>query len=115
MKRLPDVADSSVTHDPQGAHEIVAFDVSPEGKLSSRRTFAVIDPGVPDGFRVDPWNIWTSAADGVHCITPDGELIGKILVPETVTNLAFGGPKRNRLFITAAASLYSIYVGVRGL
>lgn len=110
------VADSSVTHDPQGAHEIAAFDVSPQGKLSPRRTFAVIDPGVPDGFRVDvDGNIWTSAADGVHCITPDGELIGKILVPETVTNLAFGGPKRNRLFITAAASLYSIYVGVRGL
>ena len=110
------VADSSVTHDQQGAHEIVAFDVSAEGKLSSRRTFAVIDSGVPDGFRVDvDGNIWTSAADGVHCIAPDGELIGKILVPETVTNLAFGGPKRNRLFITAASSLYSIYVGTRGL
>jgi len=63
------VADSSVTHDPHGAHEIVAFDVSPEGKLSSRRTFAIIDPGVPDGLRVDvDGNIWTSAADGVHCI-----------------------------------------------
>jgi gluconolactonase len=60
-------------------------------------------------------NIWTSAADGVHCIAPDGELIGKILVPETVTNLVFGGPKRNRLFITAASSLYSIYIGTRGL
>ena len=71
---------------------------------------------MPDGFRVDvEGNIWTSAADGVHCIAPDGELIGKILVPETVTNLAFGGPKRNRMFITAAASLYSVYVGVRGL
>ena len=44
-----------------------------------------------------------------------GETIGKILVPETVTNLAFGGPKRNRLFITAASSLYSIYVGTSGL
>jgi gluconolactonase len=110
------VADSSVTHDQQGAHEIVAFDVSAEGKLSSRRTFAVIDSGVPDGFRVDvDGNIWTSAADGVHCIAPDGELIGKILAPETVTNVAFGGPKRNRLFITAATSLYSIYVGTRGL
>ena len=105
-----------MTHDQQGAHEIVAFDVSAEGKLSSRRTFAIIDPGVPDGFRVDvDGNIWTSAADGVHCIAPDGELIGKILAPETVTNVAFGGPKRNRLFITAATSLYSIYVGTRGL
>jgi gluconolactonase len=110
------VADSGATHDPQGPHEIVAFDVSAEGKLSSRGTFAVIDSGVPDGFRVDvDGNIWTSAADGVHCIAPDGELIGKILVPETVTNLAFGGPKRNRLFITAATSLYAIYVGTRGL
>jgi gluconolactonase len=110
------VADSGATHDPQGPHEIVAFDVAAERALTRRRTFAVIEPGVPDGFRIDiEGNIWTSAADGVHCIAPDGELIGKILVPETVTNLAFGGPKRNRLFITAAASLYSVYVGIRGL
>src|ERR1700733_5865244 len=109
------VADSSVTHDQQDAHEIVAFDVSADGKLSSRRTFALIDSGVPDGFRVDvDGNVWTSAADGVHCIAPDGETIGRILVPETVTNLAFGGPKHNRLFITPATSPYSIYVGTRG-
>ncbi len=109
------VADSGATHDPQGPHEIVAFDVSADGALTRRRTFAAIEPGVPDGFRIDvEGNIWTSAADGVHCIAPDGEPIGKILVPETVTNVAFGGPKRNRLFITAAASLYSVYVGVRG-
>jgi gluconolactonase len=110
------VADSGATHTPGGAHEIVAFDVAAGGALRNRRTFAVIDSGVPDGFRVDvDGNVWTSAADGVHCITPDGELIGKIAVPETVTNLTFGGPKRNRLFITAASSLYSIYVGTRGL
>ena len=93
----------------------MAFDVSAEGS-SVAQDVRGDQPGVPDGFRVDvDGNIWTSAADGVHCITPDGELIGKILVPETVTNLAFGGPKRNRLFITAAASLYSVYVGMRGL
>jgi gluconolactonase len=115
-ERILYVADSGATHSPGGPHEIVAFDVAPDGKLSGRRSFAVIDPGVPDGFRVDvDGNIWTSAADGVHCITPDGELIGKILVPETVTNLTFGGPKRNRMFITAASSLYSVHVGTRGL
>lgn len=115
-ERILYVADSGATHNPGGPHEIVAFDVSADGKLSGRRTFAIIDPGVPDGFRVDmDGNIWTSAADGVHCITPDGELIGKILVPETVTNLTFGGPKRNRMFVTAASSLYSVHVGTRGI
>ncbi|MGE3832738.1 MAG: SMP-30/gluconolactonase/LRE family protein [Parvibaculaceae bacterium] len=110
------VADSGATHDPGGAHEIVAYDVSDTGKLSGRRVFAVISAGVPDGFRVDvDGNVWSSAADGVHCFAPDGELIGKILVPETVTNLTFGGPKRNRMFITAASSIYAVHVGTRGL
>ena len=73
--------------------------LSAEGKLKSRRTFAVIDPGVSDGFRVDvDGNIWTSAADGVHCITPDGELIGKILVPETVTAIKRGDLRLIREF-----------------
>ena len=85
------------------------------GALRKRRVFAVIDAGIPDGFRVDvDGNVWTSAEDGVHCITADGELIGKIRVPETVANVTFGGPKRNRLFIAAASSLYAVYVGTRG-
>jgi gluconolactonase len=58
--------------------------------------------------------VWTSAGDGIHCYTPEGGLLGKILVPEPVSNLAFGGPKRNRLFITATTSLYSVYVGISG-
>ncbi len=58
--------------------------------------------------------IWSSAADGVHCYAPDGHLLGKILVPEAVANLTFGGPKRNRLFITATSSLYSIYLNRQG-
>lgn len=109
------VADSGASHDPDGPHHIVAYDVCADGSLSKRRIFADIGPGIPDGMRVDvDGNIWTSAADGVHCIAPDGELIGKILVPETVANLTFGGPKRNRLFITAGGSLYSLFVGQRG-
>ena len=47
------------------------------------------------------------------CIAPDGELLGKIHVPETVANVAFGGPKGNRLCIAAASSLYAVYVGTR--
>jgi gluconolactonase len=90
------------------------FDVA-GGKLCHGREFVEIQQGVPDGMRVDEHgNIWTSALDGVHCYSPDGELLGKILLPEVVANLTFGGLHRNRLFITANASLYSLYVAVRG-
>ncbi|MBI2563755.1 MAG: SMP-30/gluconolactonase/LRE family protein [candidate division NC10 bacterium] len=109
------VADSGASHDLAGPHHILAFDVTEAGALRNRRVFAVIEPGIPDGFRVDvDGNVWTSAEDGVHCIAPDGELLGKIRVPETVANVTFGGPKRNRLFIAAASSLYAVYVGTRG-
>ena len=80
------------------------------------RVFAEIDPGVSDGFRIDEdGNIWTSAGDGVHCYSPAGELLGKILIPETVSNVTFGGPKKNRLFITATTSLYALYLNRRGV
>ena len=58
--------------------------------------------GIFDGFRFDDeGRLWTSAGDGVHCYDPDGTLLGKVLVPEGVANVVFGGPKRNRLFICA--------------
>ena len=77
--------------------------------------FAEIDPGMPDGFRVDTaGNVWTSAGDGIHCYAPDGALLGKIRIPEVVSNCTFGGPKRNRLFITATTSLYAVYVNACG-
>jgi gluconolactonase len=56
-----------------------------------------------------------SAGDGVHCFASDGTLLGKILVPETVANVCFGGPHRNRLFITADSSLYAVYLNTAGL
>jgi len=75
----------------------------------------VIDAGIPDGIRADmAGNLWSSAADGVHCFAPDGHRLGKILVPETVANLTFGGPRRNRLFITATSSLYAVYLTTTG-
>jgi len=52
--------------------------------------------------------------DGVHCYASDGVLIGKVRVPEVVSNVCFGGPKSNRLFICGTTSLYSIYVNAAG-
>jgi gluconolactonase len=54
------------------------------------------------------------AEDGVRCYAPDGDLIGKVHLPETAANLCFGGRKRNRLFICASTSIYALYVDVQG-
>jgi gluconolactonase len=109
------IADTGGSHDPDGEHHIRAFDVVGGKKLRNGRVFAEISPGLADGFRIDTdGNVWTSAGDGVHCFSPKGELLGKIRVPEVVSNVCFGGPKRNRLFITATTSLYAVYVGQVG-
>lgn len=109
------VADSAASHDDGAPRHIRAFDVVDGKTLTNGRVFAHIDTGIPDGMRTDmAGNLWSSAADGVHCFAPGGELIGKIRVPQTVANLTFGGPRRNRLFITATNSLYSIYVMATG-
>ena len=108
------IADTGATHAPDGPRHIRAFDVI-GGTLSGGEVFATSDCGLFDGFRFDEaGRLWTSAGDGVHCFEPDGTLIGKIRVPETVSNVCFGGPHRNRLFITATTSLYSVYLLLRG-
>jgi len=110
------IADTGASHDPEGPRHIRAFKVGKEGKVSGGKVFAVCDAGVFDGFRLDEdGNIWSSAGDGVHCISPKGELLGKIRVPEVVANVTFGGPKKNRLFVTATTSLYAIYLNRRGV
>lgn len=110
------IADSGFWPDPEGPHHIRAFDVGAQGKLSNSRVVADVSPGIPDGFRVDEdGNIWSSCGDGVQCLTPAGDLIGKINVPEKVSNVCFGGPARNRLFICGFTSLYSIYLNTRGV
>ena len=77
--------------------------------------FATCGTGLYDGFRIDvKGNLWLSAGDGVHCHAPDGTLLGKIRIPETVANVCFGGDKLNRLFICGCTSLYSVYLAVTG-
>jgi gluconolactonase len=101
--------------DPDAPAEIRVYDVV-ENRLSGGRFFHKVTPGAADGITVDTaGNLWSSARDGVHCIGPDGALLGKILVPGTVANLTFGGRNLSRLFICAGPALYAIYTNVRGV
>lgn len=114
-EKLLYVADTGASHMPDGPAHIRRFSVSDEKKLSGGDVFATCTAGFFDGFRTDrDGRIWSSAADGVHCFDPDGTLIGKVRIPELVSNLCFGGPKLNRLYITANQSLYSVMVAVNG-
>jgi gluconolactonase len=109
------VSDTSSGTVETGHHHILAFDVLDGRALANARVFKVIDPGVPDGFRVDvEGNVWTSAGDGIHVLAPDGTELGRILVPEPVANCTFGGVDGRTLFITASSTVWSIEVGIRG-
>ena len=99
--------------DPQ---HIRVYDCAPNGEISNSRHFHTIEPGAADGFRIDTdGNVWSSAADGVHCIAPDGRLLGKVLVPELVSNICFGGRAKHELYITATTSLYRLTLNRSGI
>ena len=95
-------------------HHIRVFDVDGAG-LTGGQVFAA-DPAGYDGIRFDTGGrLWGAAHDGLHCYEPDGTLSGKLLVPETVANLCFGGRQRNHLYVTATTSLYALRVNFTGL
>ncbi|GII77697.1 gluconolactonase [Sphaerisporangium rufum] len=94
---------------------IRVFEVTGAGTLTGGEVFGTCDAGMFDGVRLDgDGRVWAAAHDGVHCFDPDGTLIGKLRVPEIVSNLTFGGRRRNNLFITASSSVYSIRVTING-
>lgn len=102
-----------------GAGLIRVFDVREDGTLSDGEVFAeaAARPAARfDNLRFDEaGRLWAAALDdGVHCYDPDGTLIGRLVIPERVANIAWGGAKRNRLFIAARTSLYSVVMGVTG-
>lgn len=110
------IADSGRSHDPTGPHHIRAMNVSDDNTLSDSRVFCEVDPGLPDGFRVDiHGNVWTSCQDGVICFDKNGMALGKIKIPQMVSNLTFGGVRKNRLFITATKSVYAVYLATTGI
>ena len=111
------VSDTGGSHVEGGPRNIYSFDLTGDTVASaSPELFAECSNGLFDGFRIDSEDrIWTSAADGVHCYNSVGVLIGKIKIPEIVSNVCFGGERLNRLFITGTTSLYSAYLAVNGI
>jgi gluconolactonase len=91
------------------------FDVTADGSLAGGEVLVTADTGGYDGVRVDDaGRLWLAGHDGLHCIHPDGTLLGKLLLPEVCANLTFGGPQENVLFVTATNLLLSVRVTCRG-
>jgi len=113
------VVDSGISHG--GPAHIRVFDVD-GARLRNGRVFAEdFAPGMTDGVRTDvDGNVWCSMGwadpgeDGVRCYAPNGDLIGKVHLPEGCANLCFGGKKKDRLFMCASTSVYSLYLNAQG-
>ena len=119
------IADTGLSHYPSAKSVIWVYDVDSSKKLRNGKVFASMEMdgkvGFADGIRCDEdGNLWAGMGwvgdgyDGVHVFAPDGTRIGLIRMPEIISNLAFGGSKRNRLFMTGSTSLYAVYVETRG-
>jgi gluconolactonase len=101
---------------------VYAYDVVDGGRrLTNRRKLIDVGSGTPDGMRCDVdgnlwmgWGMGSAALDGVAIFNPDGRLIGRVNLPERCANLCFGGTYRNRLFMAASKSVYSLYVNTQG-
>jgi len=120
------VGDTGSTHIPEAPKNIKVWDVADAKSLRGGKQYVSMalagkGAGIPDGIRADTdGNIWVGSGwvgagyDGVQVFSPEGDRIGQILLPEICSNLCFGGRKRNRLFMTAGQSLYTVYTEARG-
>jgi gluconolactonase len=118
----PDESSLYVVEAGTSPRSILAFNVVGGVRLSGKRSLIDAGPGTPDGLRVDVdgnlwigWGMGEEGLDGVAVFNPDGKLIGRIDLPERCANVCFGGALRNRLFMAASTSLYSLYVNTQGV
>ena len=116
------ISDTGASHHAGHPNTIQVYDVEDNQRLTNPRLFCDLGPAVADGFRVDmDGNVWSSAGwagpnhDGVQVFAPNGDKIGAIHLPEGVSNVCFGGVKRNRLFMTGSQSVYSLFVEAQGV
>ncbi|HEX4489486.1 MAG TPA: SMP-30/gluconolactonase/LRE family protein [Terriglobales bacterium] len=110
------VGDTGRTHGEFRPHQLMAFDVVSNGTaVANPRVFTVIEPWVPDGFRLDiDGNLYVTAGDGIQVFNPKGEMLGKILTPQTAANCSFGMSDNQTLFIGATTSIWSIKLNTTG-
>ena len=116
------VVDTGASHKPGFPRHIKAYAVVGGTRVENGRVFCDLREASPDGLRVDTdGNVWSAAGwagdaeNGVYVFAPDGTKIGAIHLRETVSNVCFGGVKRNRLFMTGSQSIYSLYVEAQGV
>ncbi len=109
------VTETGNQFDENPERHIEVFDLHND-ELANGRVFARISPGYADGIACDAdGNLWCGSGDGVHCLSPAGELLGKIITGGTVSNIAFGGRHLCRMFICAGTRLLAVYTNTRGI
>ena len=109
------IADSGGSHDINAPNQIMVYDVVENKILKNGKVFHKFNPFFADGFRVDKDdNVWTSAGKGIKCFSPQGEVIGQLLLPDLVANLTFGGENNNILYVTSSSNLYSMELNQQG-
>ena len=97
----------------------IRYRVRPNGTLADGKVLydATTDPrpGAPDGLKIDEkGNIYSAGPGGVWIFSPDGKLLGTILVPEKTSNVAWAGPDHKTLYITASTSVYRVHLNIAG-
>nr|WP_226816843.1 SMP-30/gluconolactonase/LRE family protein [Advenella sp. FME57] len=119
----PDESQLYVVESRAQPRNLLVFDLNADGtSLLGQRVLFDAGEGTPDGFRVDihgnlwcGWGMGTADLDGVRVFSPQGELLGRIALPERCANLCFGGLHRNRLFMASCTSIYSLFVNTQGI
>jgi len=94
-----------------------AYDVSADGKLSNMRkliSWPGSAPDVPDGLKVDSaGNIWATGPGGLRIISPQGKVLGQLIVPEIVANVGFAEDGKT-VYLTGSTSLYRLKTKIAG-
>jgi gluconolactonase len=100
---------------------VFAYDVAPDGSVKNKRNFAQLrdipegkESGA-DGLALDSEDrIYITTLTGVQVFDAKGQYLGTIKVPRQPANVAFGGPDKGVLYITAREGLYRLKMLSRG-